>query len=537
VNIVFYLLENNNIDYVILDEVQNVKQREPEKESIRRSKINKLIIHARDKNPELYCMVMSATPIINNLYEPKALVEMLTGLEHSDLDTKENIANGIEMYKALTRYGLRYKPKYDLELNREIIPVDGSHLVDDLVGIKKGEVLSFEQTLLQTKLDVIKEYIKPGTLIYTHYVSEMAKPIGEFIRKLGFTVGYYMGDDKSGLNSFKEKEVEVLVGSAPISTGVDGIQKVCNTLIPICMPWTSAEYNQLEGRIYRQGSVFKTVNVYIPQVTIEIDNGQWSWDKKRYNIIKYKATLADLVMDGRIPKSLLPSKSKMVAQAQEELIEWIERIKSGDIKTFDREQLRVPLNPIQMEFQQRKLGDFSEFNKSWGVKNSATTHKELQEHPEDWFYYHTLYREQRKSWSEIPYKEIAKRITRHDFIIADLGCGENLLKEELPNKVLSFDHVAIDDSVVACDISNIPLDDMQVDIAVLSLALMGSNSASYIKEAYRILNNMGFIIIAEPKKKWLGKIESLTQLLVEAGFTQPKIEETEQFYYLQSSKV
>ena len=101
-----------------------------------------------------------------------------------------------------------------------------------------------------------------------------------------------------------------------------------------------------------------------------------------------------------------------------------------------------------------------------------------------------MYREQRKTWSEIPYVEIAKRITRPEFIVADMGCGENLLMKEISNKVLSFDHVSIDDSVIACDISKLPLDDQQVDVAVLSLALMGSNSNSYIIEAYLILKNM-----------------------------------------------
>ena len=129
------------------------------------------------------------------------------------------------------------------------------------------------------------------------------------------------------------------------------------------MPWTSAEYKQLIGRIYRQGSVFEKINIYIPQVVVALDDGQWSWDRKRYNIIQYKATLADLVIDGRIPSSLLPSKSKMVIEAQQELIDWLDRIKQKEMITFGREKLTVPLNYTQLEYQKIKLGDFSEFNK------------------------------------------------------------------------------------------------------------------------------------------------------------------------------
>ncbi|WP_131743543.1 methyltransferase domain-containing protein [Legionella gratiana] len=242
-------------------------------------------------------------------------------------------------------------------------------------------------------------------------------------------------------------------------------------------------------------------------------------------------------MDGHIPRSLLPSETKMVKDAQKELKEWIDRIRLNEVITFEREKLTIPLTPKQLEYQNCKLGDFSEFNKSWSIKHSKKTHQELQKNPEDWFYYHSLYRENRKTWLEIPYIEIAKRITRPEFIVADLGCGENLLKQKIPNKVLSFDHIAIDDSVVACDISALPLANNQVDVAVLSLALMGSNSDSYVKEAYRILRNMGFIIIAEPSKKWAGKIDDLVKIMTDYGFTQPIVTQTEQFFYLQSFKL
>ena len=106
--IVSETLKNNNIDYIILDEVQNVKQRNKKHESTRRNVINKLVIHSREKNPDVHLTVMSATPVINNLTEPKKLIELLTGEVHDELKEKDSIANGVEMYKYLTRLGLRY---------------------------------------------------------------------------------------------------------------------------------------------------------------------------------------------------------------------------------------------------------------------------------------------------------------------------------------------------------------------------------------------------------------------------------------------
>ena len=276
--IVSEMLKNNKIDYLILDEVQNVKQRSLKNESTRRNVINKLVIHSRERNPNLHLTAMSATPVINNLTEPKKLIELITGETHEELDVKDSIVNGIEMYKYLTRFGLRYIPK-SLSVNQEIVMSDGEHLVERLIKVPKGSHIEFEKILLETKLESIKKYLKKGVLIYTYLVTDFIKEIGKFVEESGFTFGYYTGEDKTGLNRFLDLEVDILIGSAPVSTGVDGIQEVCDTLIPVVLPWTSSEYQQLLGRVNRQGSKFEQVNVYIPQVNIEMDTKTWSHDK------------------------------------------------------------------------------------------------------------------------------------------------------------------------------------------------------------------------------------------------------------------
>jgi hypothetical protein len=483
-------------------------------------------------------MAMSATPVINNLTEPKKLIELLTGEVHNELSTNENIINGIEMYKALTRHGLRYKPNYGISVNEEIVEVDGQHLSERIIRIPRGAVVEFERVLIETKLDAIKDKIKKGTLIYTHYVTELSHLIGDYVRELGFSIGYYTGEDKSGLRPFKEGKIDVLIGSAPIGTGVDGIQYVCNTLIPVCLPWTSSEYDQLVGRVNRQGSNFDHVNIYIPQVTIEVEDGIWSWDKRRHNIIKFKATLADLAVDGRVPRNLLPSKTKLIEDAKKELADWVNRLNQGDVITFEREELMIPLNPKQFEKSRNQLGDFSEMNKRWSVTRSDNTHERLKKDPSEWYYYHTLYSEKRKTWSEIPYVEIAKKINvRPDWVVGDFGCGENLLSKEIKNKVHAFDHVAIDDSVYACDIKNVPIEDGILDVAVFSLSLMGSNYTDYFKEAYRTLKTYGNIFVCEPAAKWEDREDELKNYIESVGFKCfGTIKNTDKFIYIDGVK-
>lgn len=536
--IVSELLKNNFIDYIILDEVQNVKQRSEKDESSRRSVINKLIIHSKNENPNLHLMVMSATPVINNLVEPKKLIELISGEVHEELDTKSSISNGIEMYKSLTRYGIRYKPKYGISVNENLIQVNGDDLVESLKKVPKGSPIGFEKVLINTKLESIKPYLKKGTLIYSHYVTDLVDEIGKFVSELGFSYGYYIGDDKEGLRRFKNESIDILIGSAPIGTGVDGIQYVCNTLIPLILPWTSSEYEQLLGRVNRQGSNFDIVNVYIPQVVVSRGDKEWSWDKRRYNIIKYKSTLADLSMDGVIPKELAPPKSTLVKQAQEELQEWINRISDNNILTIEREEIKIPLNPKQIEYKRKELGDFSELNKNWSVSNSKTIQKRLKSDKSEWEYYHTLYREKRKGWSEIPYVEISKKIKdRVDWVVADLGCGENLLSKEITNQVYSFDYVGIDDSVIECDISDLPLESNKVDVSVFCLSLMGSNYTDYLKEGYRILKPYGSMFVVEPKKKWENNSDKLVSSLESIGLKVVDSYTSSRFLYIQCLKL
>ena len=104
---------------------------------------------------------------------------------------------------------------------------------------------------------------------------------------------------------------------------------------------------------------------------------------------------------------------------------------------------------------------------------------------------------------ETPFQVMAKQINkRPDWVIGDFGCGEALLSKSVRNKMYSFDHVAVNPSVMACDMSNTGLNPEVLDVAVFSLSLMGVNWADYLKEAYRILRSGGLLKIAEPASSW-----------------------------------
>lgn len=87
------------------------------------------------------------------------------------------------------------------------------------------------------------------------------------------------------------------------------------------------------------------------------------------------------------------------------------------------------------------------------------------------------FREQASSWPENPLHKIITWLKeRHPAaIIADMGCGDAELASSVKNKVFSFDMVAVNDRVTACDMAHVPIKDESVDIVVFCLSLMGVN--------------------------------------------------------------
>ena len=143
-----------------------------------------------------------------------------------------------------------------------------------------------------------------------------------------------------------------------------------------------------------------------------------------------------------------------------------------------------------------------------------------------------------KNGMRFPTKKLQKDKERPDWVVADMGCGENLLSKEIKNKVHAFDYVAKEgEDVIACDMSNVPLKDQEVDAVVFSLSLMGSNHVDYLKEGYRILKPYGSLFICEPKKKAEARMENLKKEIQDCGFKIIDIKPSSQFIYFNAVKL
>ena len=244
--------------------------------------------------------------------------------------------------------------------------------------------------------------------------------------------------------------------------------------------------------------------VYLIKASI----GGYQYDELKWKRIQFKRTLADCAVDGILPEKNLVTPQQVAMEA----VKWLERLERGEISTVVRRDLNVELAPVEIKKRIAKFGDFAKLNNRINNENSGTTHTRMVTDPKEWDEYHRQYREARKDWEVVPFLEVIKRIKQLSprLMVGDFGCGEAQIMEEFgENRVYSFDHVAVNNKVKACDMKSTGLPDEAIDIAVFSLSLMGRNWENYILEAKRCLATGGYLLVADTTKsidKRLSKI-------------------------------
>lgn len=343
------------LDMVAIDEIHLVKLRGQQggrnlpTESMRRTNLKTILARATERNNDLAVLGMSATPLINDLNEARSVLELISGHEYPDLDTFANTQNCLKMHQKFVLAGTRFRPDYEAELDEIRTEVDCDHLVEDIrdLGFKTNPA-AVEKVLLAAKMPVIVDECLGAkargkrAFVYVHYVGGIIEPIRRELEAAGLTVGVFTGDDKDGLARFTGKHgdgtpvpdsdrVDVLIGSSAISTGVDGLQHVTDTLVFAVLPWTAAEREQIIGRVHRTGQRSERVRAVTP-VTVaashmvsDTDGGSpWSWCRRRLSVLTFKQSVADAVLEGVIAKSLTVSPQK----ATDAILAWIHRLEN-----------------------------------------------------------------------------------------------------------------------------------------------------------------------------------------------------------------
>ena len=210
------------------------------------------------------------------------------------------------------------------------------------------------------------------------------------------------------------------------------------------------------------------------------------------------------------------------------------------------------MSTLQRDFLERLTSSrFRELNEELYTHTSGTSFERFTSQPELFDQYHVGFRKQAESWPVNPVDVIYKKIVggwtkdrqgegsgggvvekkkgggTKKTVIADFGCGDAKLAEKLlalrtgkdgktlaqastkktascsPFEVHSFDLVSGGNALVTpADMANVPLPDEAVDVAVYSLALMGTNVADFVREAWRVLRFNGVLRVAEVRSRF-----------------------------------
>jgi len=202
--------------------------------------------------------------------------------------------------------------------------------------------------------------------------------------------------------------------------------------------------------------------------------------------------------------------------------------------------------------QQRVQSEMSLLHKEYKTKTSQNLHEYFKDNPTKWEDYHKISKDNEESFpdDEIPRNKMIKHLEglpgKKKKIIADLGCGFAEINQHFKDnerfEFHNFDHHSSNEFVVSRDIKDTGLDDYSVDIAILSLAMWGSNCKEYLSESHRILDTGGTLLIVEAYKRWNKELDEyqkpinrLVKLLEENNFDVVKNNE-QKFMFIECRK-
>ncbi|VDP14697.1 unnamed protein product, partial [Heligmosomoides polygyrus] len=179
--------------------------------------------------------------------------------------------------------------------------------------------------------------------------------------------------------------------------------------------------------------------------------------------------------------------------------------------------------PTQQGLEKLEAGRFRFLNEQLYTMTGSEAWEYFQGDPDAFKCYHNGFAEQVKKWPNHPLASIIKWLKSKPAgsVVLDMGCGEAKLAASLSDvhKVHSFDLVAVNDFVTACDMAHLPIEASSADIVVFCLSLMGTNLSDYIKETRRVLKIGGILKVAEVVSRFVN-VKLFCTALCKLGFEQ-----------------
>jgi len=323
-------IKQQPIDFLILDEAQNIKVRDDDKKSLRRFAVDNMVTKlvknciklAKLKNLKVLCL--SATPVINNIKEGKSMLELVGHNDPAILKALENVGESSTVRNAsnLHTLFLPYCIRFMGNLNIEVIGLKEEDLIEvtsylpegcTFKDVEKMSWLNFEQIALDGKCSEIIKRVRGKTIIYCEFVTGIVDKLKKRLEEKGFSVGVYTGSEKSGREPFLNNGRDVLICSSALSEGFDGLQKVSGNIIFGSYPFTYAKFEQVIGRLIRKGRTKSKgakkarVRVHLIMAKIKQRGGTKAFEydlKVKWNRLQFKNQTARCVTDGENPDKI-----------------------------------------------------------------------------------------------------------------------------------------------------------------------------------------------------------------------------------------
>ena len=326
-------------DMVVIDEIHQSKRRTKDKSSQRRKLMNEYLKIAKNITPQLKILGMSATPVINNLYEGRSLLELVNQETIQDVDEKIDLNSCMNLYQHFVRSGIRMNPGSLSRTDIIIEDINATELLPQVIAAtKSGTYHDVEQILVPAKINSLSKCIERGrkTVVFITYIKSTLRPLASWLQQQGISHCVYTGNDKDAtsegfedaLDEFVRGNTEVLIASIKcVGTGVDGLQAVCDRAVFFQLPWTSTEFEQAIGRLDRDGTEFESIKVYLPMTDIHLPNGErWSWCRSKFDRIQSKRDIAKAAVDGEVPDA-----ASMISpsEASKYWIGWLKRLEES----------------------------------------------------------------------------------------------------------------------------------------------------------------------------------------------------------------
>jgi len=323
-------------DLVVIDEIHKSKRRSTDASSQRRKLMNEFIRISANINPDLRVLGLSATPVINNLYEGRSLIELICQETIDDVGEKVDLNSCMNLYQHFIVRGIRMNPGKLPRTEISLHEVDATPLLPEIVrATKRGSFHDVEQLLVAPKIKGLHGMLKHGSksVIFITYIKNTLQPLCKWLAANKFSFSVFTGDEKEAqdegfrdsLDEFIRGDSEVLVATIQCAgTGIDGLQSVCNNAVFFQLPWTSTEFEQAIGRLDRDGTDFDSVSIHVPITDVALPDGQrWSWCRSKLDRIESKRDIAKAAVDGEIPDAatlITPS------EASKYWLKWLEKL-------------------------------------------------------------------------------------------------------------------------------------------------------------------------------------------------------------------